>query len=127
MRSCRAIEVAHNITQIVDASLHKSSCRAGRVDESKAAVEISQIAASVPRCISKKPNDLADIVYIVGRGGLCSWYVNRTESPTTEQETVVGTASIRVLSNNATAVVDTVCEAGRRARRLYRGEIAAAQ
>src|SRR5207253_5564700 len=58
----------------------------------------------VPRCISKKPNNLADIVYIVGRGGLCSWYVNRTESPTTEQETVVGTASIRVLSNNATAV-----------------------
>src|SRR5437763_16485502 len=89
MRSCRAIEVAHNITQIVDASLHKSSCRAGRVDESKAAVEISQIAASVPRCISKKPNDLADICYIVCRDALSSWHVKRCEKSKTQKENAI--------------------------------------
>src|SRR6516225_5229933 len=127
MGPCGAIEVAHDITEIVYPSLHKRSGSIRRINESKAAVEISLIASIVTRCVREEPNDYARIVYVIGRRGLCPRYVNRGERPTAKQETVIGSASIRVYPNNLATVVDTVRVAGRCAHRLDRGEASTAQ
>src|SRR5437660_8360233 len=64
---------------------------------------------------------------MLSRSRLCPRYVNRRECPTAKQETVIGSAGIRVLPNNLATVVDAVREADRRSRWLDQGETAAAQ
>ena len=81
----------------------------------------------VARCVGEKPDDQPRIVYIISRSRLCPRYVNRRESPTAKQETMIGSAGIRVLPNNLATVVDTVRKAGRRSRWVDRGKTAAAQ